>query len=212
MYDTILFDLDGTLVNSAEGITEGVRYALEKLGYPPLAYEIREKFIGPPLRGSFQKYCGVSEEAAEDLLAAYRIYYAETGLHKCVPYTGIRALLEKLTKAGKELLVATAKPTTYSRIILEEWELAGFFKEIVGAGFDKNFDSKDKIVALAASMAKHEKIVMVGDTVFDVEGARASGLPTIGVLYGFGDKDALRASRPEHLVNTVEEIGEILCN
>lgn len=212
MYDTILFDLDGTLVNSAEGITEGVRYALEALHLPPLPYETREKFIGPPIRASFQKYSGVDAETAEALLAAYRVYYAETGLHRCVPYDGIRELLEKLTEAGKELFVATAKPTTYSRTILEEWKLAGYFKEIVGAGFDKNFETKDKIVALAASMATNEKIVMVGDTVFDVEGARACGLPTVGVLYGFGDHEALRQASPEHLVHTVEEIGELLCS
>ncbi len=212
MYDTVLFDLDGTLINSAEGITEGVRYALETLGYPPLPYAVREKFIGPPIRESFQKYSGVDEETASALLAAYRVYYAETGLHQSVPYDGIRALLERLTKAGKELFVATAKPTEYSRTILEEWNLAGFFSEIVGAGFDKNFETKDKIVALAASMATHEKIVMVGDTVYDVAGARANGLPTIGVLYGFGDKDALRATAPEHLVHTVEEIGDLICS
>ncbi|MBE7062557.1 MAG: HAD family hydrolase [Ruminococcaceae bacterium] len=212
MYDTILFDLDGTLVNSAEGITEGVRYALESLHFPALPYAVREKFIGPPLRESFQKYCGVDEETAGKLLAAYRVYYAEKGLHQAVPYDGIRELLEKLTKAGKELFVATAKPTVYSRTILEEWKLDGFFKEIIGAGFDKNFETKDKIVALAASMATNEKIVMIGDTVYDVEGARACGLPTVGVLYGFGDREALRQARPEHLVQTVEEIGELLCS
>lgn len=212
MFDTILFDLDGTLINSAEGITGGVEYALEALGYPPLPYEIREKFIGPPLRGSFQKYCGVSEEEAERLLETYRVYYAERGVYETKPYQGIPALLEKLKKAGKELFVATAKPTKYSRIILEKWELAHYFEEIVGAGFDKNFDSKDKIIALAVSMAKGKNILMVGDTVFDVEGARANGLPTLGVLYGFGDKEAFLRTKPEYLAETVEEIGELLCS
>ncbi|MBE7024718.1 MAG: HAD family hydrolase [Ruminococcaceae bacterium] len=212
MYDTILFDLDGTLVNSAEGITEGVRFALENMGYPPLPYETREKFIGPPIRDSFQKYCGVDEETATALLAAYRVYYADKGVHQTVPYDGIPELLQKLKEAGKELFVATAKPTVYSRIILEEWNLAGFFEEIVGAGFDKNFETKDKIVKLAASMATGKRILMVGDTVFDVEGARVNGLPTLGVLYGFGDHEALCAVRPEYLVNTVEEMEELLCS
>jgi len=210
MYSTILFDLDGTIINSAEGITEGIRYALESQNLPSLPYGIREKFVGPPLRASFMQYCGVDEEMAEKLLAAYRVYYADRGLHQCVPYAGIRELLEELRTRGRELFVATAKPTVYSRTILENWKLDGYFKEIIGAGFDKNFDTKDKIVALAKSMASHEDIVMVGDTIYDVEGARANGLPTIGVLYGFGDHDALRAAKPEYIVETVEEIGGLV--
>ena len=212
MFDTILFDLDGTLINNAEGITKGTEYALQALGYPPLPFAIRELFIGPPLRDSFQKYCGVGEEEAEKLVEAYRVYYREFGVHEAKPYPGIPALLEKLKNAGKKLYVATAKPTKFSRIILEEWNLAQFFEEIIGAGFDKNFDSKDKIIALAASMSQGKNILMVGDTVFDVEGARANGLPTLGVLYGFGDKEAFLAARPEYIAETVEEIGEIICN
>ncbi len=210
MYSTILFDLDGTIMNTAEGITEGVRYALEKLGYPPLPYDTREKFIGPPLRESFCRYCGVDADTAEVLLAEYRVFYADKGLHLAKPYDGIRELLESLAARGRELFVATAKPTAYSRIILEEWKLDGYFKEIVGAGFDRTLDSKDKIVGLAKSMATHEDIVMVGDTVYDVEGARANGLPTIGVLYGFGDHEALLAAKPAYIVETVKEIGGLV--
>ncbi len=210
MFDTVLFDLDGTIMNTEEGITEGVRYALEKMHLPPLPFEIRRLFIGPPLRESFVAYCGVDADAAEMLLKEYRVFYAEKGLHLAKPYAGIRTLLEDLTAHGKELFVATAKPTIYSRTILEEWELDGFFKEIVGAGFDKNFDSKDKIVGLAKSMATHKDIVMVGDTKYDVEGARANGIPVIGVLYGFGKHEELFATKPDYIVNTVEEIGGLI--
>ncbi len=210
MYKTVFFDLDGTLINSAEGITEGVRVALETFDLPPLAYEVREKFVGPPLRESFVRYCGVDAEMAEKLLAEYRRYYAERGLHECRPYAGVRELLEALRERGRELFVVTAKPTSYSRIILEEWELAGYFKEIVGASFDKKMDKKEQIVRAAMRLTESDSIIMVGDTIYDVEGARANGLPTIGVLYGFGDHAALRASRPEFLVETVEEIGGIV--
>ncbi len=210
MYKTILFDLDGTIINSEEGITEGVRLAIEHFSLPPLPLEVRRMFIGPPLRESFQKYCGVDEKTAEALLADYRVFYGEKGLHMATPYAGMETLLKTLQERGKELFVATAKPTGYSRTILEEWNLSHYFKEIVGAGFDKNFDSKDKIIGLAKSMASHSDIVMVGDTVYDVEGARANGIPTIGVLYGFGDHAALRASKPAYIVETVEEIGGIV--
>lgn len=212
MYSTVLFDLDGTLANNAKGITEGVRYALSALGFPPLPYEVREMFVGPPLRASFQKYCGVSEAVAEELVAKYREYYREKGVFEAEAYEGIPELLKKLRNAGKELFVATAKPTVFSKMLLTHIGLAGYFTEIIGAGFDKHFDTKEKIVALAKSMAKGREIIMVGDTVYDVEGARANDLPTIGVLYGFGDKEALRESKPEYLVETVEEIGGILCN
>ena len=210
MYQTVFFDLDGTLINSGEGITEGVRVALEAFGLPPLPYEVREKFVGPPLRASFVKYCDVTEEMAEKLLAEYRRYYAERGIHQCVPYDGVRTLLEELQERGRELFVVTAKPTSYSRTILEEWKLSGYFKEIVGASFDKKMDKKEQIVRATMDMTKSDNIIMVGDTVYDVEGARANGLPTIGVLYGFGDHAALRASKPEFLVETVEEIGGIV--
>ncbi len=205
MFDTVLFDLDGTLINSAEGITEGVRYALEKHHKNLIPYEEREKFIGPPIRESFIKVCGMDAETADTLLQTYRAYYKEKGLHQCVPYDGIRELLERLKSKGKTLLVATAKPTTFSRTILEEWKLDGFFKEIVGAGFDKNFETKDKIVALAKSMATG-KSVMVGDTIYDVFGARANDLPIIGVMYGFGNHAEFLASKPDYIANTVEEI------
>ncbi len=205
MFDSVLFDLDGTLINSAEGITEGVRYALKKHNKPSISYELREKFIGPPIRDSFMKICGADAETAAQLLATYREYYAEKGLHQCVPYQGIRELLERLRNKGKTLLVATAKPTLYSRIILDEWELSGYFQEIVGAEFNKNFETKDKIVALAKTMAVG-KSVMVGDTIYDVLGAHANDLPAIGVLYGFGDHAELYASKPEYIAASVEEI------
>ncbi len=212
MYDTILFDLDGTLVNSAPGITNGVAYALSALSLPPLSYEVREKFVGPPLRASFQKYCGVDADTAEVLLAKYREYYTQTGVYQATPYEGIRELLEELSRAGKELFVATAKPTAYSKTLLSHVGLAGYFKEIIGAGMDKNLDSKEKIVALVKTKAEGKNLIMVGDTVYDVEGARANGLPTVGVLYGFGDKDALRRIQPEYIVETVSELGGILCS
>ena len=124
MYKTILFDLDGTILNTAEGITEGVRIALEGRGMPPLSYETRKMFIGPPLRDSFQKYCGVDADTAEELLADYRVFYGTEGLRLAKPYEGIENLLKSLCESGKELFIATSKPTSYSIIMLDEWGLS----------------------------------------------------------------------------------------
>ncbi len=210
MYKTILFDLDGTILNTAEGITEGVRIALEGRGLPPLPYEIRKMFIGPPLRDSFQKYCGVDAEMAEQLLADYRVFYGTEGLHLAKPYEGIKAFLKRLYESGKELYIATSKPTEYSKIMLDEWGLSGYFKEIVGAGMGKSMDAKDKIIAYCLHVATSKEAVMVGDTMYDVIGAHKNNIPAIGVLYGFGDHAELRASKPEYIVETVAEIGGIV--
>ncbi len=210
MPKTILFDLDGTIMNSAEGITEGVRLSLETFGLPTLPYSTLEKFIGPPLRDSFVGYCGVSEELAEELLTDYRKYYAKTGLYKCKPYPGIPKLLEQLLKKGDELMIATSKPTEFAKTVLKSWKLDGYFSEIIGAGFTKNSDSKGRIVAVCIEKAKHDEILMVGDTVFDVEGARENQIPAVAVLYGFGDREELKAAKPSYIAETVEELGGIL--
>lgn len=210
MYKTVLFDLDGTILNTAEGITEGVRIALEGKGLPPLSYEIREMFIGPPLRDSFQKYCGVDADMAEELLADYRVFYGTEGLHLAKPYAGIENLLKKLCENGKELFIATSKPTGYSEIMLDEWGLSGYFKEIVGAGMAKSMDAKDKIIAYCLSRAESREAIMVGDTMYDVIGAHKNHIPAVGVLYGFGNHEELRASKPLYLAKTVEELGGIL--
>lgn len=210
MFKTILFDLDGTILNTAEGITEGVRIALEGKGLPPLPYEICKMFIGPPLRDSFQKYCGVDAELAEELLADYRVFYGTEGLHLARPYDGIENILKKLKEGGKELFIATSKPTGYSEIMLDEWGLSGYFKEIVGAGMGKSMDAKDKIIAYCLSKAESKEAIMVGDTVYDVIGAHKNNIPAVGVLYGFGDHKELRASKPLYIAETVEELGGIL--
>lgn len=206
MYDTVFFDLDGTLVNSAEGITKGVLYALEQYKMSPLSYPELVKFIGPPIRDSFQRFCGATEAEADLLLAAYRAYYAEKGQYQVEPFDGIHALLERLVQKGKKLYVATAKPTGFSNTILKNLELYGYFEEVIGAGLDKNFETKEKIVALAKSKAASDNIVMVGDTVYDIRGARENGIPTIAVLYGFGDHDAICAEKPQYIAETVEDI------
>lgn len=206
MFSTILFDLDGTIMNTAQGITNGVKYALEKYGMEPLDYETRKRFIGPPIRDSFIKYSGVDDSVAEELLTLYREFYSKEGLLQCEPYEGIEELLSDLRRQGRTLYVATAKPTPYSKAILDHWKLSKYFKEIVGAGFDKNFETKDKIVKYVCEIAEDKNVIMVGDTCFDVYGAKAAGIPCIGVLYGFGDHEELYASKPEYIAETVSNI------
>lgn len=209
-FENILFDLDGTIMDTSEGITAGVEYAINKLGLKKLDAATKRLFIGPPLRASFQKYCEIDEETAERALAEYRIYYGGGGLYGCTPYEGIENLFASLEAAGKTLYVATAKPTDYSVKILEKWGLCKYFKKVIGASFDKSLDSKDKIIECVVKETGKENTVMIGDTYFDILGAHKNGIKSIGVLYGFGDAAELAAAKPEFTAKTVAELSEML--
>lgn len=205
-FDTILFDVDGTVLDTCEGITNGVAYGVKKCGLTPLDFETRKKFIGPPLRGSFMKYCGVSEEGAEEVLKAYREYYSANGMFECKPYDGIEELLKYLCGNGYTVYTATAKPVEYTSVMLEKWALDKYFKEIIGARMDKSMDSKEKIIKAVLDKEKDAKAVMIGDTVYDIIGARKNKIAAIAVTYGFGDRAEILQAKPDYLVETVEEI------
>lgn len=205
-FKTALFDLDGTVLNTGEGITKGVTHAIRVLGLPDLTDEEKAMFVGPPMRGSYKKYCGLSDEEAEEALRVYREYYSETGLYEFYVYEGMEELLIQLTKMGVEIILATLKPTEYAEKMLQRAGLTKYFKEIIGATMDKSRDSKAKIVECALSLAKDKNAVMIGDTKFDVEGAKENGIPTIGVLYGFGCKQELLDSKPEYIAENVSDI------
>lgn len=209
-FDHILFDLDGTLLDTSEGITKGVEYAIKTLGLKYLDYNTRALFIGPPLRDSFMKYCGVDAETVEDALAAYRTYYGTEGIYLCKPYDGMIQLLQTLKKNGKTLYVATAKPTDYSLKILKKWDMLKYFEAVVGASFDKSLDSKEKIITAVLAKIKSGNSLMIGDTYYDVEGARRNAIKAVGVMYGFGSRDELLSSKPDFLADNVSELRRLL--
>lgn len=209
-YETILFDLDGTVMETGEGITKGIAYGLDKCGLPPLPPETLIKFVGPPLRESFKKYCKLDDEGVEEVLKAYREYYSTTGLHECRPYEGIRELLEYLKSRGSRLYVATAKPTSYSEIILNEWDLSRYFIEIVGANLDKSMDDKAKIIRYILENEDAGKTIMVGDSCYDILGAKANNIKSVAVLYGYGNVEDIMKSRPDYTAKTVSDLYKIL--
>jgi len=207
-----LFDLDGTLLNSGEGITEGVSYAISKLGLSPLDLETRKKFVGPALRESFCKYCGVNEETAEKMLAAYREYYGARGLYECIPYEGIEDILKYIKNAGHIAYVATAKPTEYAKKMLEKWNLLKYFKDVIGASFDKSRDDKKVIIADVLCAEKDKEAVMVGDTRYDIVAAHQNGIGCIAVTYGYGSIEEIMEEKPEYVADNVEKLKEIVEN
>lgn len=194
MNKTILFDLDGTLTDSGEGIINCAILALEHFGLPVPSREELRLFVGPPLHESFIKH-GVPADKADEAVAVYRSRYIPIGKYENTPYPGIRELLETLKSEGHKLYVATSKPEQMSIDILEHFDLANYFDQICGATMDTSRTNKEAVIAyLLEQNGRADSIIMVGDTKFDVIGAKAHGIPCIGVSWGYGEvKDMLEA-------------------
>ena len=214
MFDYIFFDLDGTIVNSKEGVTTSVSYSLEKLNAPALNEETLEKFIGPPLVDSYIKYCGFDRNKALDAINKYREYYSVTGIYKFKLYDGIREMLLSLKENGKKVYIATSKPEIYAKKILEKANIIDLFDDVFGATFDSSRVKKQDVLKYAFSslgLNDFSKTVLVGDTVFDVLGAKEVGISSLAVTYGYENEQSLVTSEPDFLVNSVAEIIGFFC-
>lgn len=212
-YDTILFDLDGTLTDPGLGITSAVMYSLEKLGLPVPERTELYKFIGPPLIASYRDFYGFSQEKAKEAAAIYREYYGERGLWENRVYDGIPEQLAALRADGRRLCVATSKPEPFAVRIMERFGLARYFEHICGATMDEKRDSKHLVIEYAlevCGVTDRRTVLMVGDRKHDILGAKESGLDSMGVLYGYGSRDELIAAGADHIAPSVADIGRIL--
>ena len=210
MARSIFFDLDGTLTDSGEGIINCAAFALEKLGVSVPDHATMRQFVGPPLRDTFVKF-GVPAERAEEAVSLYRSRYLPIGKFENHPYPGIRELLEKLKSEGNRLYVATSKPEELSIDILTRFDLAKYFERICGATLDGSRDEKDKVIAyLLTQIDSSTDTLMVGDTAFDVLGAAAHGIPTIGVSWGYGEMADLEKAGAKAIAHTTEELYTLL--
>lgn len=210
MKKAILFDLDGTLTDSGEGIMNCARLALEHYGLPiPSEAELRT-FVGPPLHESFVRF-GVPEEEADNAIKIYRSRYIPIGKFENHPYDGIYHVLEQLKELGHTLYVATSKPETMSVEILEHFGMAKYFDIIAGASFDRSRSSKEDVIAyLLEQCGDYEEKIMVGDTAFDVIGAKAHGIPTVGVSWGYGKVEDMEKAGAISIACTMEELFDML--
>lgn len=212
MKKTILFDLDGTLTDSGEGIINCVIYALERFGLPIPSRESLRYFVGPPLHESFIKQ-GVPADQAEKAVAVYRERYIPIGKFENTPYPGIRELLEALKAEGHTLYVATSKPEQISIDVLEHFDLAKYFDRICGATMDTSRSNKEAVIAyLLEQNGRTDNIIMVGDTKFDVIGAKAHGIPCIGVSWGYGEIQDMLEAGASAIVNSTEELLDLIRN
>ena len=211
MYQNILFDLDGTVTDSAPGILHSIRYAMERMGREIPAGTDMNVFIGPPLKVAFVHVCGFSEPDADRALSYYREYYSDAGLYECRVYPGISELLAKLDREGRFCALATAKPEVFSRRILDHFGLTDSFSLIAGASLDGTRPDKKAVLAYALQRLPEPatgRTVMIGDRDQDALGAKAFGLPCIGVLYGYGSAEELSAAGADVLVR---DTGELEC-
>ena len=206
----IFFDLDGTLTDSGEGIINCATLALQHFGLPvPSRGEMRV-FVGPPLDQTFIKF-GVPEDKTREAIDVFRGRYLVVGKFENSPYPGIQALLDTLQKQGHRLFVATSKPETTAIEILNKFQLAPYFEIICGATFDGTRSHKADVLAyLLKQIGAQEKALMVGDTEFDVLGASAHGIPTIGVSWGYGQVAAMEQAGAIAIAHSMDELLNII--
>ncbi|MEE1037148.1 MAG: HAD family hydrolase [Oscillospiraceae bacterium] len=210
MKKTILFDLDGTLTDSGEGIINCAQLALEHFGLNIPSREEMRVFVGPPLHETFQKF-GVPAEQVDEAIKIYRSRYIPIGKFENTPYPGIRELLETLVAHGHRLYVATSKPEAMSVEILEHFDLARYFTMICGATMDKSRSTKEAVIAyLLETNGKADDMIMVGDTAFDVIGAKAHGISTIGVSWGYGTVEDMEKAGAAAIAHNTHELLSLL--
>ena len=208
----IIFDLDGTLTDSGEGILNSVEMTLRHFSLPVPDRAALRVFVGPPLRDVFIEH-GIPEDRAEEAILVYRSRYNTIGKFENYPYPGIPEMLKKLRRLGYSLAVATSKPETTAIEIMDKFELSQYFDEICGATEDGSRDEKSKVIAyLLSKLNDLNDIWMVGDTAFDVIGAADHGIPTIGVSWGYGSVQSMIDAGAIAIVHTAEELCEKFLN
>lgn len=209
LYDAVIFDLDGTLTDSREGIIDCTKYALEKLNWPVPDEKTLQKFLGPPLVDSFMRYCGMDEETAWKALVLYREKYVPEGCLLNAVFPGIRALLKILRRHGVYLAVATGKPQNNSEKVLRHFDLYRYFDAV--AGPDDNEGHADKKELISRVLPRGKKALMVGDTEADMIGAVQTGIDFAAALWGYGDREQMLAGNPAIRAGSAGELLRILC-
>jgi phosphoglycolate phosphatase len=212
-YKIILFDLDGTLSDPKEGITKSVQYALEKMGMVETDFDKLKRFIGPPLQVSFAEYSNFDEEHTQRAIDFYRDRFKETGMFENELYSNIPLLLKSLKEQQYTLVVATCKPTVFSKQILKYFNIDQYFDLIVGSNLDGTRTSKTDIIQYILDKYKDNQqhdFIMIGDRKHDIIGAKNTGIDSIGVTYGYGSFEEISQSKPTYIVKTVKQLKNFL--
>ncbi len=212
-FDYIFFDLDGTMIDSGDGITLSVQYALKRMGIIENELSALNVFVGPPLKDSFMYYYGFSDEEAEKAISYYRVFYEKHGILRCWPYKRVDKLLSFINSSGKKAVIATSKPELFARRIIQHLHMSQMFEYIAGASLDEKIVRKADVIDYAMKQLKIDdpsRILMVGDRKYDVIGAREHNIKTAGVLYGYGSYPELLHAGAEYIVKNVSELAEVI--
>jgi len=208
-YETVLFDLDGTLTDSAPGLIRSLNHALVKLGFPPEEDAVLRAFIGAPLDEIFGRTYGCDEARIADGVVFFREYFTAKGLFENAVFDGVEPMLQTLRAAGVRIGLATSKPEPFARRILEHFGLAPLFTFIGGSTMEETRTAKHEVIdyVLAAMGADASAAVMVGDRAYDVEGARRCGLDAVGALYGYGTRAELETAGAAYLAAAPRDVA-----
>ncbi len=214
-WNYFLFDLDGTITDSSEGIINCVIYALEAAQEEPIDKKELLRFIGPPLIEGFQEIAGMSRERAVEATAKYRERYSVIGLFENKLYDGIEELLKELKSQGKTVVLATSKPEVYAVRILQHFHLMKYFDEVVGSTLEGIRNHKKDVIEevfhrLTISTEEKNRVLMIGDRKQDVEGAKACGITCAGVYYGFAEPGELENAGADYIVQNIEELKKLI--
>ena len=212
MKEYLLFDLDGTLTDPKQGITRSVQYALKAFGIEETDLDKLEPFIGPPLGDSFKNFYGMIDAQATTAINKYRERFSTIGLFENEIYAGVPEMLKTLRDKGLHLAVASSKPTVFVERILEHFKIRQYFEVVVGSELDGTRVKKQEVVEEALHRlfcygpVAREKVLMIGDRKFDIEGAKALHINSVGVTYGYGSRYELETAQADHIVSSVEEL------
>ncbi len=219
MFEYILFDLDGTLTDPKIGITSSVQYALKAFGIEEPDLDRLEPFIGPPLADSFMEFYGFTAKQAKAAIEKYRERFDHHGIYENEMYEGIDKMLSNLKENKRTLAIASSKPTPLVIRVLDHFGIKEYFDYIVGSELDGRRGKKEEVVEEALRLMvpktlgvqeRRAHIAMVGDRKFDVEGAKAFGLTSVGVSFGYAPAGELEAAGADYIVDTVSELEAIL--
>lgn len=212
-FDYVFFDLDGTLIDSFEGVTKSVQYALKKLGQPEKTQEQLRCFIGPPLRDQFKTYCNITEERANEAVVFFRERYQDVGWKECTLIDGAREILEQLSSNGIKSVLATSKLEYSARRVLDYYDIAKYFSFVSGSQPDATRTNKNEVIdyALQALDIKDtSRVLMVGDRYHDIVGARACGIKCAAVLCGFGSREEFVEYKADYIIDGLADIADIV--
>ena len=210
-YDILLFDLDGTITDSTEGIVKCLENAIKQMGFE--LPEDTNKFLGPPIRQSFSEFCGMNPQQIDEAVGIFRERYSKTGLYENQVYEGVSEMLEELKNSGKRIMVATSKPEVYAKRIFKRAGLDRYFEIVGGAELDGSRDYKHEVIEYVlakAGITDRNRVLMIGDRRQDVIGAHKTGIKCLGILWGFGSREELEEAGADYITETPQTLVKML--